>query len=309
MAYHPMEYRMLTLLLLSLTSANAMPLDVTGVLPKNPGTVTMFAPTTSGSVTPIDLLQDTFGLSGITYLDGEMGGISRVRDGSLSAFAWEQGGAMFMDLSVLKSQTPIRARSENELYVAADSLLDELGLYSVPGIELVAGHANWATLQITDAQGRVHSSVITHEKASFQQVIDGLPGFGGAEVDVVYGRNGQVAMVQHAVRALEEVGTAKIMAPEQAVANLGLRADSGAPYNLFLIAMGSVGHVEVTSVELGYYVPDVAQVFDLYEPVWEIRGVVHGESVRGEPMEADLLWYEPAVAGHDLLPLNIPAIQ
>lgn len=73
--------------------------------------------------------------------------------------------------------------------------------------------------------------------------------------------------------------------------------------------MGSVDHVEVSSVQLGYYVPDLGQVFDLYEPVWELRGVVKGTSVSGAPMEAELLWYEPAIAGHELLPLDVPAAR
>ncbi len=297
-------------LLLTLAAAQAAPVTFTGPAPEAPGAVTLFAPSVDGSITPIDQLQDLFGLAGLPVQDEDLGGVSRVRDGELSTFAFDQGGAMFSDLGALKSHRPIQPRGESALYADAGAVLDELGLFDVQNVELIEGRGGRMTVRLTDPQGRARAPFVTHEKASFQQMIDGLPGFGGgAEIDVVYGRDGRLAMVQHAVRELEELGTAEVIDAQQAVDQLARRAEEGAPYNLHLIAMGRVDSVEIRSAELGYYVPDLGQIFETYEPVWELRGVVHGTSVRGAPMEAELLWYEPAVPGHELLPLDIPAID
>lgn len=301
---------MITLLLLSFTSAHAATFEVKAALPESPGAVTVYAPSTDGSVTPIEQLQDVFGLSGLVRMDDDMGGVARLRDGALTAFAWDQGGALFSDLSVMKSQAAIQPRAEVELFSAAGAIVDELGLNAVQGVELLEGGAGKATMTVKDGQGRVRSTRITHEKASFVQVIDGLPGFGGgAWVDVIFAQGGAVAAISHTVRELEQVGELPVIPAQEALRTWERRMDETGRWDLHRSMFDEIDRVEVSQVTLGYYVPAVDELTVSYEPVWQILGTVTGEDGLGKPAVKEMIWYEPASPGRELYGIDVTPLD
>jgi len=59
----------------------------------------------------------------------------------------------------------------------------------------------------------------------------------------------------------------------------------------------------------GYYIPDSVEDGDTYEPVYRITGTLFGVTEEGEPVEGELLWYEPAIDGRSINALNIDPIH
>ena len=158
-----------------------------------------------------------------------------------------------------------------------------------------------------DAEGVRGVSHTTHQAAAFQQYIDGLPGFGGgAHVDVVYGRDGQLALFSHAVRSLDDGPELPVVSPEAAVDRFTDRVEEGR-YTLIKTSPADTGSISVTGITLGYFVPDTAMAVTALVPVYRIEGVLHGAGPDGAPVALPMAWLEPAVDGYGLPELNITA--
>ena len=202
--------------------------SVDTALPDVPSTVRVFHPRYDAPVADLDSLQDDLGMVGVPQLEDVFGGMSHLIDGRRHLYVYDHGGAAYHDLDALKNRDPIAPRHPAVVMAEAEALVAAHGLDAVAGVDLLPAGVRASTATPVDAEGVRGVSHTTHQAAAFQQYIDGLPGFGGgAHVDVVYGRDGQLALFSHAVRSLDDGPELPVVSPEAAVDRFTDRVEEG----------------------------------------------------------------------------------
>ena len=287
---------------MSAQAAAPWPVKVTADMPDAPATMTAWITPADAPVTSMEALQDTFGLMGIAAEEDAFGGLTHLVDGEIHAYVPTWGGAALHDIVYGGTESPIDPMSEGELWMTSDALLDDLGLFDVDGVEIVPAALGEHRVEVFDAQHRSQGAWTAHQVVSYEQLVDGYPAMGpGAEVRLVYGEDGLVTAMSHAVRELGEGVELTLDAPEVAVKRFLDRAGATGRWSLNKLATPGLTRVELTDVTLGYYAPSTMLANPVLEPVYEIRGTIYGaKGALGE-----LLWYEPAATGRRIPELRV----
>jgi hypothetical protein len=292
---------LVTLTALAAAAAAAAPWPVT--LDREPAPaperVTLYTPDASVPFADMPALQRAFSVTGQARHEPDLGGLFHLAADRLHLVLFDDGGAHYHDLVALASDAAIEPTDEAILWGESGALLQDLGLLTDGPCQLAPAHIGFAERATLEGRKGERDIRLTHESATWVQVIDGLPTFGpGSETQVVYGPDGAIAAFSHAQRPLVAQGTAAVSTPRQAIARFLREADETGQWNYYKAAIAEVDHVVLHGATLGYWVPGRGESDGApYEPVYAITGAVHGTDYAGQPTTVDLLWYEPAIRG------------
>lgn len=283
-------------------AAAPWPVRVSAAMPQVPTTMVAWTTEADEPVTSLDDLSDALGLVGVPQDEDALGGFQHLVDDDTHAYVYTWGGAAVHDLVYGGTEDEIEPMSADDLWATSDALLDELGLFDVPGVDIEADRLGEHRIQAFDGQNHLLGSWIAHQVVTYTQQVDGYPTMGpGSEIRFVYGEDGLLTAFSHAVRELHEGPTLRIDSPEVAVKRYLDRAGATNRWNLYKLATPGLTRVDLTSVELGYYSPSTLETDPVLEPVYEIKGTIYG--ARG-PI-GELLWYEPAGRGRSIPELDV----
>jgi hypothetical protein len=281
------------------TQAAPWPVSVEAEISPAPTRVTLFAPVAHATHTDMASLQRAFAMPGQTEHSPDLGGLQHLEQDGIHLVAFDDGGAHYHDLVVMESDQTMQPWPESRLWQDSGALLRDLELLADGPTWLERGGTGFVEHFEIDPEQGEHNIRMSHQVVTWNQIIDGLPCFGGgAETQIVYGDGGAVASFHHAQRPLEAVGSVAPLTPEQAIDRFLAQADRTGAWNHYKAAIDEVDHVHLHDAELGYLVPGRGESSGApYQPVYEITGSVHGVDHEGNPTTIDLLWYQPALRG------------
>jgi hypothetical protein len=283
------------------------PVSVEAKLSPAPTRVTLYAPMADATLTDMATLQGAFSLPGQAQHAPDLGGLQHLERDGIHLVAFDDGGAHYHDLVVMEADQAMQPWPEAQLWQDSAELLRDLGLLADGPAWLERGGTGFVEhFEIDPDQGE-HDIRMSHQVVTWNQVIDGLPCFGGgAETQIVYGDGGAIASFHHAQRPLEPVASLATISPSLAIDRFLAQADRTGSWNVYKAAIAEVDHVHLHDAELGYLVPGRGEADGApYQPVYEITGTVHGVDHEGNPTTIDLLWYQPALRG-PLAPTHNP---
>lgn len=271
---------------------------VSAVAPDLPADLPVFVAVVDDPLVGLDALQGHFGVTGEPGLEEDFGGVWTVVDGNTHLYGFRDGAADLHALDVLDSLAPMTPMDDEELWRRSERLLSDLGLLEWGPVAMVPVRTGGQQIGEVAEDGGMTSVWTTHRSAYWGQRVEGLPTFGdGAETEIEFGRNAELASFSHCLRRLEELGRVAPDPASVAVERFLSRAAREGVWSVYTATMPPVESLEVTEVTLGYYVPAPDDEPVVMGPMYEIRGTFTGRAADGSQVLTDLLWYEPAIAG------------
>lgn len=287
-------------------SAAPWPVQVLVPMPSNPPTMERFEVSPDPVVT-LGELAPVFQLNGQVQNSDDVGDVyAHLADGPDHAYVYQNGGAAVHATAILDQEAPIQVRSMSQVFGSANSLLSALGIGAFGPFTLHQGSLGKAQITIVKADGTIVGPNTTHQLASYSVKVNGIPTFGGgSDVQVVFGANAKVGAFTHALRNVEGGIVGPCKSASQALDDFGERAELHNRFSVLKTGLAQISRVDVSSITLGYYMPDLATAASTLEPVWELKGALVGYDEQGKAASADFSWYEPALSDAELPDLGV----
>lgn len=298
-------------LLLVLSFASAAPLApwnyvISASLPDVPAFLPVYATGGTPAVSLADL-QDVFGLTATPEWVDLLGGFEMVQDDQSRLYVFDRGGSAFHDLALMPGDRPIQTVGDDALWRSSEALLEDLGLLDNDLVTLSPARIGGCRAQRHTANGPVGAAYSCGQAASWAVAVDGWPTFGpGSDVTVRYGDGGTIVAFEEAFRELDVASELPVLPAADALATWMRVGAQTHRWNMLRTATPELESVEITSVELGYFMPDRLSAATYVVPVYAISAVAH--SGNGEP-DANVLWYQPAVRGIEIPELELPKVR
>lgn len=253
----------------------------------------------SQPVVTLETLKDVFGLTGTPIYGDDLGGMEKVSSGAAQAFSFDLGGAIYIDGGNLEQK--IQPASADQLWAESEALLEDLGLMQDPILAWQPDRVGERRVELHNGSGRVVSSWISGQAAAWKATVDGWQTFGGgSELDVLFGDQAAIIGLTAAPRVLIPTEEIVIDGPQKALSHYLAHATATGRWSILKTATPSLRHVDITDIQLGYWMSDISQKDPVVAPVYEIKGVITF-GAEGALQQTELCWYEPASAS-----VNVP---
>lgn len=249
---------------------------------------------------PMAAMKAELGVQGTPEIHSDMPGMVLVNDDTRRITMYPDGTATFVDEQYVNANSPaIEPVPAYELLDDSEALLDAMGALDDAYVTLQADRVVPKLVPMGAAGG----TILTHQIATYRQEVDHIPAMGpGARVEVVYPGDLFAVGFRSPMRCLQPDEVAPTMTPAEAVVAWRIRAENGGPWNVRGHGDLPNDGIEILSMELGHYVPDVGEFAPSIDPVYKIRGTVKGVYPDGEVVKVPFLWFEPAIQGRPLPP-------
>jgi len=220
------------------------------------------------------------------------------RDGDRHAFEFNDGSGLVFDEDYTRCpvdgprgcSTALQLQ-DARVWTAAGATLDEMDAMEHGPMTLREGLIFVERVEAT-TPAPVHRKV-----ALYRQRIQERPTWGnGCLVAVAVDRDTNVVGIAHAVRDLEPEASGEALAPRRALMNWYDRIEAGEEFSVAPTDI-EVEAVDVHSFKLGYHVPGIDADSRTVEPVYRIEATVFGSPADGIRDHAEVVFYEPALAG------------
>lgn len=293
------------LFLVPLAHAAPWPVEVAAPLPEPPAHLAIYAVHTTDPSDRLAALQDVFGVAGTPAWFDHLGGVAKVVDGGLFAWAFSDGGSTFHDDSESDAEVPMQPRRIDAVWDEADAVLFELGLFDASPFELFPLRVARSEATVTVPSGRTFGPWTTSQIAVYGYRLDGYDVLGpGGETTVEFGGEGVIAVSDNQ-RSMEIAEVIVPDAPGVALRRWADRADVEHRWSMYRAYMPDIDRVRIDEVRLGYFAPAMGAACHTLEPVYQIHGQLLGRDARGRPATTEFLWWEPVRADRSIPSLHI----
>jgi len=261
-----------------------------------PTDVAIFRVTPDDVPITLDAMRQVFYVEGLVNTALVPRNAKHCADGAQHVLFTPDGAGLYTDTSQDHLGSPIQPVVDLTLWGASHAILEDLGAFDSPYIELEPDGFVDELCDVPPCPGDP-SEPIGRQTVIYRQRIDGLQTFGpGADVEIRFAGSDTAVGMTHAVRGLTPVRREATLTGIEAVQNWLKRIDLEQMWCKQYESLPTPEAVAVFSVELGYPLPEFGAKQKVILPSYRIQGLALYRDTAGGLQATPVVWHEPAVA-------------